>query len=62
MEVKTVSIFWKAFSNSKDSSSATILVEGIGDIRIDDVISQELREAIEKEVIVALKQKLGQII
>lgn len=58
MNVKSVHIFY-APPHSIPSSSASIDVPGIGEIQIQNAISNELRESIAKEAIIALRRKMG---
>lgn len=63
MKVKQVYIYLKqdSFLNTSSlASNATIEVPGIGEIKIDAVLSRDLLDNIEKEAIQALKVKLGQ--
>lgn len=56
MNVISVHIFYPPRA---PSASAHIDVPGIGEIHIDNAISNELREAIAKEAIFVLRQKMG---
>lgn len=56
MNVISVHIFYPPRASA---ASAHIDVPGIGEIHIDNAISNELREAIAKEAIIALRRKMG---
>lgn len=58
MEVKMIAIFYRG--GELRSSSSDIVVSGIGKISIDCGISEETAGALQKEVVAALRVKLGQ--
>lgn len=55
MKAKHVHIW---FENT-NSSTAVIIVEGLGEVEIKNFISDECRARIEAEAILALEQRLG---
>ena len=57
MNVISVHIFFKP--RHLPSATACIDVPGIGEVNIKDAISDELKEAIVKEAIFTLRQRMG---
>ena len=60
--MKTKSVYIWLRDNGKSSSKAKIDVPGLGEVEIEQALSEELRERIVAESITALRVKLGQVV
>lgn len=64
MKAKSIHLTYPAFYScsvgKQFSSNADIEVEGLGVVKIEDCLSRETIEAVEKEVVEALRIKFGQ--
>lgn len=62
MVIKSLNLFWQKGGYGNNSSSATIQVDGLGEVTIKNCISDELRERLEEEALLSLRIKLGQVV
>lgn len=62
MNAESIHIHYKFRYGQATTTTADINVPGLGAVEIKNCVSQETIDAIEKEVIIALRQKLGMII
>ena len=60
--MKLYSFHYHPGIGDNDPSSCEIVVPGLGKIAIENCISDELKNRIKEECILALKQKMGQVI
>jgi len=59
MKIKDAHIYWSYNSSFPNTVSAKIDVEGLGEVIIDNCLSDDLRKQIESEAIFTLKQRLN---